>query len=169
MSPPYRPVISDRPRHFKMIPHARLFDKLRIRGPGAPCRYTYGRRRRPTPHSMAEVQLADPAGGPRLSHEVDLAAVAQQMVKLRLTIRILSFLAMRMPWTWIFGLPRLHRLPELRGPPEAQGVVRPVFLAVAPPFVPFSRQGQPSRLQPPFFSGRHPLSSCFGRLISCCF
>ena len=166
MSPPYRPVISDRPRHFKMIPHARLFDKLRIRGPGAPCRYTYGRRRRPTPHSMAEVQLADPAGGPRLSHEVDLAAVAQQMVKLRLTIRILSFLAMRMPWTWIFGLPRLHRLPELRGPPEAHGVVRPLWGSRPPPFFPSSRNGQHSSLPTPFFSGSPPWSSCFGPNLS---
>jgi hypothetical protein len=38
--------------------------------------------------------------------------------------------------TWILGLPRLHRLPELRGPPEAQGVVRPLF-GNRPPRFPF--------------------------------
>ena len=36
-----------------------------------------------------------------------------------------GFLATRMLLAWILRLPRLHRLPERRGPPKAQGVVRP--------------------------------------------
>ena len=31
-----------------------------------------------------------------------------------------------MPLPWISGLLQIHRLPELGGPPEAQGVVRPL-------------------------------------------
>jgi len=149
-----------------MIPHARLFGKLRIRGPGAPCRYTYGRRRRPTPHSMAEVQLADPAGGPRLAHEVDRAAVAQQMVKLRLIIRIPCFLLMRKPLIRISGLPRLHRLPKLRGPPEAQGVARPFFGRRPPRFLFFPTMGHVLPCNTPFFSENPPGHPALGPIYS---
>jgi hypothetical protein len=128
-APPYRPAISDRPRPFKMIPHARLFGKLRIRGPGAPGRYTHARFRRPTPPSK---------------------------VKLRLIIRIPSFLVMRKPLIRISGLPRLQRLPELRGPPEAQGVARPFFGRRPPRFLFFPTMGHVLPCNTPFSSENPP-------------
>ena len=61
-----------------------------------------------------------------------------------------------MPLTWISGLLRLHWLPELRGPPEAQGVVRPVF-GSRPPVFPFFPPRATSKPPTPLFLRKTPI------------
>jgi hypothetical protein len=54
------------------------------------------------------------------------------------------------------GVPRPHRLPDLRGPPEAQGVVRPV-IGSRPPVFPFFPPRATFKAPTPLFLRKTPM------------